>query len=44
VADAIARYQVRITYGTAALGPDDGTAADVAVMDDFVDSEPVPIG
>ncbi len=35
-------HRVRITYGTAALGPDDGPAADVAVMDDFIYGEPQP--
>jgi hypothetical protein len=33
--------RVRITYGTAALGPDDGVnGVDVAVMDDFIYGEP----
>lgn len=32
--------QVRIRYGTAALGPDDGAGVDVAVMDDFIYGEP----
>ncbi len=36
-------HSVRITYGTSALGPDDGPDADVAVMDDFLYSEPVPV-
>jgi hypothetical protein len=34
---------VRIEYGTAPLGADDGPAADVAVMDDFIYDEPQPI-
>ena len=34
---------VRIEYGTAALGPNDGPDADVAVMDDFIYDEPQPI-
>jgi len=34
---------VRIEYGTAALGPNDGPEADVAVMDDFIYDEPQPI-
>jgi hypothetical protein len=33
-------HRVRIAYGTAALGPNDGTANDVAVMDDFIYGEP----
>jgi hypothetical protein len=33
-------HRVRIAYGTAALGPDDGTENDVAVMDNFIYSEP----
>jgi hypothetical protein len=33
-------HRVRIAYGTAALGPDDGNAIDVAVMDNFIYSEP----
>lgn len=37
-------HRVRITYGTVALGPGDGGDADVAVMDDFVFSEPRAIG
>ncbi len=32
--------RVRIEYGTTALGPDDGSNADVAVMDDFIFGEP----
>jgi hypothetical protein len=32
--------KVRITYGTVALGPNDGPDADVAVMDDFIYAEP----
>jgi hypothetical protein len=35
-------HRVRIHYGTAALGPDDGYDADVAVMDDFIYGEPQP--
>ena len=34
--------RVRIAYGTTALGPDDGGAIDVAVMDDFIYGEPQP--
>jgi hypothetical protein len=34
--------RVRITYGTSALGPNDGGGVDVAVMDDFIYGEPVP--
>jgi hypothetical protein len=33
-------HTVRITYGTVALGPDDGPETDVAVMDDFIYGEP----
>jgi hypothetical protein len=33
-------HRVRIHYGTAALGPDDGYDVDVAVMDDFIYGEP----
>jgi hypothetical protein len=33
-------HRVRIAYGTAALGPDDGPQNDVAVMDDFIYGEP----
>ena len=32
--------RVRINYGNAALGPDNGASADVAVMDDFIYGEP----
>lgn len=32
--------RVRVSYGTSALGPDDGPAADVAVMDNFIYGEP----
>jgi len=32
--------RVRINYGNAALGPDNGGSADVAVMDDFIYGEP----
>lgn len=35
--------RVRVAYGTAALGPDDGSAADVAVMDNFIYGEPQAI-
>jgi hypothetical protein len=34
---------VRIAYGNAALGPDDGGGVDVAVMDDFIYGEPQAI-
>ncbi len=37
-------HSVRITYGTSALGPNDDPDADVAVMDDFIYSEPQPAG
>jgi hypothetical protein len=40
-APVIAR--VRIAYGNAALGPDDGGGVDVAVMDDFIFGEPQAI-
>ncbi|HXF64074.1 MAG TPA: hypothetical protein VNK95_20780, partial [Caldilineaceae bacterium] len=33
-------HRVRISYGTSALGPDDGGSVDVAVMDDFIFGEP----
>jgi hypothetical protein len=33
-------HRVRITYGTSPLGPDDGAAIDVSVMDDFIYGEP----
>jgi hypothetical protein len=33
-------HRVQITYGTAALGPNDGPGTDVAVMDDFIYGEP----
>ena len=33
-------YRVQIRYGTAALGPNDSTEADVAVMDNFIYGEP----
>jgi hypothetical protein len=36
-------HRVRITYGTAPLGDDDGPGNDVAVMDDFIYGEPQPI-
>jgi hypothetical protein len=35
--------RVRIEYGNAALGPNDGGAIDVAVMDDFIYGEPVAV-
>jgi hypothetical protein len=35
--------RVQIVYGSAALGPDNGGAADVAVMDDFIYGEPHPV-
>jgi hypothetical protein len=35
--------KVRIAYGTVALGPDDSAQNDVAVMDDFIYSEPQAI-
>jgi hypothetical protein len=35
--------RVRIVYGTASLGPDDGPGNDVAVMDDFIYAEPQAI-
>lgn len=35
-------HRVRIHHGTAALGPDDGPNADVAVMDNFIYGEPQP--
>ena len=35
--------RVRIAYGNAALGPDDGGGVDVAVMDDFIYGEPQAI-
>jgi hypothetical protein len=33
-------YRVRIAYGTAALRPNDGPDAGVAVMDDLIYGEP----
>jgi hypothetical protein len=36
--------RVRIEYGSAALGPDDGPQYDVAVMDDFIYAEPQAAG
>jgi hypothetical protein len=36
-------HRVRIAYGTAALGPNDGPENDVAVMDDFIYGEPQAI-
>ena len=35
--------KVRVAYGTAALGPDDGRDYDVAVMDNFIYGEPQAI-
>ena len=37
------RHSVRKAYGTVALGPEDSTQNDVAVMDDFIYGEPQPI-
>ncbi|MCQ3975314.1 MAG: hypothetical protein DPW09_17870 [Anaerolineae bacterium] len=36
-------HRVRIAYGTDALGPDDSPETDVAVMDNFIYSEPQPV-
>lgn len=36
-------FRVQIRYGTAALGPDDGSDSDVAVMDNFIYGEPQPL-
>ena len=36
-------HHIRITYGNSPLGPDDGGAIDVSVMDDFIFSEPQPL-
>ncbi|HSK88379.1 MAG TPA: hypothetical protein VK880_08490 [Anaerolineales bacterium] len=36
-------FRVQIRYGTAALGPGDSAEADVAVMDNFIYSEPQPL-
>ena len=36
-------HRVRIAYGTATLGPNDGLDNDVAVMDDFIYGEPQPL-
>jgi hypothetical protein len=33
-------HHIRIEYGNSALGPDDGGAIDVSVMDDFIFAEP----
>jgi hypothetical protein len=41
-ADPVVRH-VRIHYGNAPLGPDDGVEFDVAVMDDFIYGEPVAV-
>jgi hypothetical protein len=35
-------HRVRIEYGNAALGPDDGGSTDVSVMDNFIFGEPQP--
>lgn len=35
--------RVRVQLGTAALGPDDSTANDVSVMDNFIYGEPQPV-
>jgi len=35
-------HRVRIAYGTDALGPDDSSEVDVAVMDNFIFGEPQP--
>jgi hypothetical protein len=35
--------RVRIRYGNSSLGPNDGGAIDVAVMDDFIYGEPIAI-
>jgi len=35
-------HRVHIEYGNSALGPDDGGAVDVSVMDDFIFGEPQP--
>jgi hypothetical protein len=35
-------HRVRIEYGNSPLGPDDGGAVDVSVMDDFIYGEPQP--
>ncbi|MEO8540918.1 MAG: hypothetical protein ABI577_14345 [bacterium] len=35
--------RVRVAYGTAALGPDDDSNYDVAVMDNFIYGEPQAI-
>jgi hypothetical protein len=36
-------FRVQIRYGTAALGPEDSAETDVAVMDNFIYSEPQPL-
>jgi hypothetical protein len=36
-------FRVQIRYGTAALGPNESTDADVAVMDNFIYGEPQPL-
>jgi hypothetical protein len=36
-------YRVQIRYGTAALGPEDSSDSDVAVMDNFIYGEPQPL-
>jgi len=35
-------HHIRIRYGNAALGPNDGGSVDVSVMDDFIFGEPQP--
>ena len=35
-------HHIRIRYGNAALGPNDGGGVDVSVMDDFIFGEPQP--
>ncbi|MCX5738915.1 MAG: hypothetical protein NTZ61_10560, partial [Proteobacteria bacterium] len=41
--DAPAVNRVRIRYGNSPLGPNDGGAIDVAVMDDMIYGEPVAV-
>jgi hypothetical protein len=33
-------HRIRVTYGNAALGPNDGGSTDVSVMDNFIYGEP----
>ncbi|MBL7807706.1 MAG: hypothetical protein JNN28_07830, partial [Saprospiraceae bacterium] len=33
-------HRIRVTYGNAALGPNDGSGTDVSVMDNFIFGEP----